>query len=587
MQIWYIQTMDLLSALLRLIDEKPGWTGRFYANELRKQGFRYVTHTDVNRVLYGNPLYFNSNIDSSLKPHWSLTELGRSLLKSSTREVPTPTALPPSIPPSTPPSVPPAAVPPPLPGRRKPKAPQLSEKSIRCLNREDWAYEYPELYKWQIEKFNLWVQEGMKGIVEAVTGTGKTRFAMVAADRFLRCAAQEGIRAKVLIIVPNKVLLHQWEKSINEYLITFKKREYRVGFLGDGYKQSLRHVDILIGISNSVLLYKTLPQDEVGLIIGDEVHHYGTELAMDMLEEEFAYRLGLTAYLERVDDNGVDEVIIPYFGPIIGRLQYAEAIDEGYIAPFRVMFLLVEMTPVERREYEEISQSISSQSSKLMRKYGSYVGGDTSLSDVLKRFRKTDKMIQTYDNTIRVRKSMLTKFSSKLDALSVLYDAIKGSNGTFGFTQTEQLGIDVLNRCKQNGVKSELLTGKTPQEKRQGVMSAFRNHILDMIIAPKLLDEGVDVPSADMAIILGRNTSMRQSIQRIGRVVRRKTDSDAHGNVVIIASKGTIEDPTVRDQETFYEVFGDADITIETLDYPRQKDEIKEILRKWMKLFKK
>ena len=95
-----------------------------------------------------------------------------------------------------------------------------------------------------------------------------------------------------------------------------------------------------------------------------------------------------------------------------------------------------------------------------------------------------------------------------------------------------------------------------------------------------ILDQGIDVPSADLAIITGRSKSRRQMIQRIGRVVRRKEDNGM-GKIIILISKSTIDDPDTNDNDAFYDVFEDTNIVIKRLEYEGNPTLLIEKIEEW------
>jgi len=98
-----------------------------------------------------------------------------------------------------------------------------------------------------------------------------------------------------------------------------------------------------------------------------------------------------------------------------------------------------------------------------------------------------------------------------------------------------------------------MLDGSTSSKTRNDVLNRFRERLIHGIAAPMLLDQGIDVPSADLAIITGRSKSRRQMIQRIGRVIRRKEDNGM-GKIIVLISKGTVDDPELNANHEFYDV---------------------------------
>lgn len=565
---------NLLIELIKLVQEQPGKTGREYARTLRSRGFEFTTKSDVNHTLYGYPIYFEGNIDERLIPHWKVTSVAITYLNTITT------------------SGQPNYLDKGGSQKKKPETPRVETsasdtkviKRFRNECRNDFDLKYDpalKLYAWQDNAFNYWKANNYQAIIQAVTGSGKTRLALAAVDSFIQYGQSLGEAWKVLIVVPTKDLMMQWFGSIQDTLNNSLDRSYKVGLLGDGFVQSLKYVDILVGITNSVSKYNVLPKGSNGLFIGDECHHFGTENSYKVLEESFCFRLGLTAYLERVADNGVQDIIVPYFNASNYRYGYSDAIEDKVIAPFEITFVIVEPTSHERVILDDLDLNISKLYKELTYRHPELknAGKDDFWIELNKCARGDFKAIK-YRNLVYKRRSVVVKLKSKLDAFSTLASYIKKSQGCFGFTQLSETAANIESLLRNKGVDCRMLDGKVKQDYRTAIFSSFRNNQVKMIVAPKLLDEGIDVPRANLAIITGRNKTMRQSIQRIGRVVRRK-DENGKGYIIIIASKGTIEDPNNSQQDSFYEIFDDPMIKISQYQYPSQTKELEDLLRQW------
>jgi len=557
----------LLQSLLRVLKEYPGQTGRFYTHLLRTQGFPNISKYEVNSMLYGRSDLFIPNLNDNYVPAWEVSLAPQPLALLETKSKNTK-------------SVPIIEYDKAVEVKKVPfkGISNVKERKKTAVKKEDYIHENLnfewdpkfELYDWQKRALNQWQIDSYRGIVEAVTGSGKTRMAIAAMDAFLK------LGLKVLIIVPYKELMKQWNKEIMNHL-----SDYKVGFLGDGNKQDLKHVDILIAISNSAQKYKTLPEGFKALIIGDEVHHYGTPNSKKMLEKGYLHRLGITACLER-EDTGVEKIIKPYFGEIVYTYEYSEAIQENVIAPFKIVFASVPMSENEKTEYESLSTNISRKKKVLEQKYPELTRNSTeSYFSKLSKLPGNDKAVYQYKNLLFTRSQMVMKMPSKLQAINHLSPIIKGSNGTFIFTQLSSMTDEVTNLLKKSGIKVDSMDGKLSQDKRDGILSKFKERLLDAVVAPKLLDEGIDVPAADLAIITGKSRSRRQMIQRIGRVVRRKLDG-GFGKIIIIISEGTLDDPNVSNTEAFYDVFTDAEVDINRFSIVDELKELINYLKEWL-----
>ena len=167
----------------------------------------------------------------------------------------------------------------------------------------DLGSEHRELYRWQLDALISWLRCGRRGVIEAVTGSGKTDVAIAAASDALR-------RGRfVLVVVPSRVLMEQWHGRLTAAL-----PEARIGRLGDSGKDRPASCDVLIATRHSAAAYKPVPPGGVGgLLIADECHGLGGGTLRRAMLPQYDERLGLTATLERSDD-AVAELLLPYFG---------------------------------------------------------------------------------------------------------------------------------------------------------------------------------------------------------------------------------------------------------------------------------
>ena len=215
--------------------------------------------------------------------------------------------------------------------------------------RTDLGAEHRELYRWQLDALISWLGCGRRGVVEAVTGSGKTDVAIAAASDALR-------RGRfVLVVVPSRVLMEQWHGRL-----TAELPGARIGRLGDSGKDRPASCDVLIATRHSAAAYKPLPPAGMGgLLIADECHGLGGGTLRRAMIPQYDERLGLTATLERSDD-AVAELLLPYFGGICYRYGFEQAIDDGVCAPPRVAFVGVELSVDERAEYTATEQRLVS-----------------------------------------------------------------------------------------------------------------------------------------------------------------------------------------------------------------------------------
>src|ERR1700733_9144464 len=204
-----------------------------------------------------------------------------------------------------------------------------------------------ELYRWQLDALISWLRCGRRGVIEVVTGSGKTDVAIAAAAD----ALDRGL--SVLVIVPSRVLMEQWHGRLTAAL-----PGARIGRLGDSGRDAPSSCDVLVATRHSAAATKPLPPGAGGgLLIADECHGLGGGILRRALLTQYDERLGLTATLERSDD-AVTELLLPFFGGICYRYGFEQAIADGVCAPPRVAFVGVALTVEERAEYALIEQRL-------------------------------------------------------------------------------------------------------------------------------------------------------------------------------------------------------------------------------------
>lgn len=403
-------------------------------------------------------------------------------------------------------------------------------------------YDYAFLYTWQQEALKAWHSNARRGVIEAVTGAGKTRVGIAAAFE----AVRQGI--KVLILVPTAELQIQWLSSLQRDL-----PKARRGALGNGRSDSLDNVDILVAIVHSASNRETLRSHKAGLIIADECHRYAAPMFAGALQEGYAWRLGLTATYERSDGEH-ENLLTPYFGGVVYKLWYDRALRDEVIAPFDIALVGVDLTASEQVSYDEFSDTMAETARHLesyagipRRPFHQFVAAVGTLAASESPSREAT-LARRYMRAMSSRLTLLAEARTKYLALAALKETVDQSHGTLVFTQTQESARRAQDLFTSMGTTaSALFSGMAKDDRKQG-MEDFRSGASQILAAPRLLDEGIDVPEADLGIIVAANRSQRQMVQRLGRVIRKKADGRV-GRLVVLYSKGTVEDPDVQGEE--------------------------------------
>lgn len=496
------QRIEQVAAILR---REPGADKYRIVAQLRADGI-VLDPSSLNKLLYRDPRFVADK--STDLPTWSLADRPAATPKVS---------------------------------RRPAVAPVLGNRFLKPLPRAARL--------WQQEALGTWKASGRMGVVEAVTGTGKTFLGVMAAREQLERGG------KVVVLVPGKTLASQWSKALSEII-----HEQRIGLLGSGHTDSLRSHDILIATVQSGFRRELLPRDVDGLLVADECHNYGANKYRLALEQGFSARLGLTATFERSDD-GVDMVLKPFFHRVVFRIGYERAISEGVVAHFRVALVGVRFTTEENDRYKELGTRLRKSVDWLIgvRKFPNVWKDPGKWGIFLQRAERLSNsgelgsdFARKFLTAFSQRRKLLAETSAKSDAISDLAEAVRKSSRAIVFTQTKAAAVQAATMLSAHGVSAHSLCAGFEDAQRDTVLAEFGGGRVRALVAPRLLDEGVDVPEADLAVVLAASRSRRQMIQRMGRVLRPKADGRA-ARFAVLYVVGTSEDPELGAHESFLE----------------------------------
>jgi superfamily II DNA or RNA helicase len=238
-------------------------------------------------------------------------------------------------------------------------------------------------------------------------------------------------------------------------------------------------------------------------------------------------RLGLTATFERPD--GAHEVVADLVGDVVYRLDPEDLAGE-HLAPYDVRRVEVELTDAERREYERHQETFTNYLARSNIEMHS--GAD---------YRK---LVMRSGNDPEAREALLARqrakevvFNSeaKVAALEGILDRHRGER-TIVFTAHNDLAYRVAERFL-----APAITHRTPAAERREVLERFREGAYSRVVTSNVLDEGVDVPDASVAVVLSGSGSEREFTQRLGRILRPSDDADRALLYEVVAEGSTEE----------------------------------------------
>ena len=216
----------------------------------------------------------------------------------------------------------------------------------------------------------------------------------------------------------------------------------------------------------------------------------------------------------------------------------------------------VQFSPGERATYEELTKLMGALRARLVRQCGVPEEPFEVFVRAVSLLANSDEPgawpAREYRRAMLERRRLLADTPAKDSALYQLVPALNEADRALIFTQSiaaAERARALLTTC---GLRAAAMHSQLPARARAEVFDQFATGGLDVLAAPRVLDEGVDVPAADLAVIAGASRSRRQMVQRMGRVLRRKADG-RHARFVLVFVEETVEDPSTGAHETFLE----------------------------------
>lgn len=356
---------------------------------------------------------------------------------------------------------------------------------------------------YQKEALAAWQRAGGRGTVILPTGAGKT---------FVALGAISHIGRSALVVAPTIDLMNQWYSLLLDAFGSSggdetsppNKGGIEIGILGGGHHE-IR--DITVTTYDSAYIYAADYGNRFDLVIFDEVHHLPSAKYQQIaLMSSAWFRLGLTATYERQD--GAHEMLDYMIGPIVYSKSVKELKGE-YLSDYEVVRIRASLTDDESERYAAASKLYYS----FVRRTGIKPFGNGWV-ELLK--------MSAYDES--ARRALIAKQEMKRIVvgserkLEVLDSLLKQHFADKVIIFTEQ--NDLVYRISREFL-IPAITHQTRTRERKWILDGYRTDKFHAIATSKVLNEGIDVPSAKIAIILSGSASPREHLQRLGRILRK------------------------------------------------------------------
>jgi superfamily II DNA or RNA helicase len=365
-----------------------------------------------------------------------------------------------------------------------------------------------QLREWQKSAIDALLKQSGGGIVEAATGSGKT---IVALELIRR-----NPNSRFLIVVPTIVLQGQWRDEILKLGLATEEEISRIG----GGHKDVPATRITISVINSLRTINWNHELAIfDYLVCDEVHRYGSLKNMRFLRKDnFGFKLGLTATLERSDN--AEDTLIQLIGPVVYRLTNKDAVNLDYVSKYDVITVDCEFTPEELIAYQTATYQVS----ELQSKVGTF---DNALKMIASRRGMDYQSALKYVKAVQNRKQCITKILCKRD-MAVLLAAYHREEKVILFDEVQESANDIYAILHQLlGDKVVLYhSGMKAKDKSESIRR-YKEGDANILVSVRALDEGLDVKSANIGIIVNGNSQKRQALQRLGRILRKEEDKVA------------------------------------------------------------
>jgi superfamily II DNA or RNA helicase len=351
-------------------------------------------------------------------------------------------------------------------------------------------------FYYQTEALDAWRKNAGRGVVVLPTGSGKTFVAMLAMSRFPR---------STLVVAPTLDLVHQWYDQLRA------RHDTPVGIIGGGYHDPR---DITVTTYDSAHIHMERLGHRYGFVIFDECHHLPSESYAWAAQSCLApFRLGLTATPERTDGGEAR------YAELIGPVVYRRDIDElsgDYLADYETHRIEVVLTSEERAAYDSERNLYLA----FLRKQGIRMSSPRGWSDFIMRSSRSDEGRRAF-LAYRNQKQLALTASGKMDAVQRLLFAHRRDR-TIIFTEDNATVYALSRRFLLPAI-----THQSKVKERSSILKAFNDGSLRAVVTSKVLNEGVNVPEANVAIVLSGSASVREHVQRLGRILRKREGKHA------------------------------------------------------------
>lgn len=381
-----------------------------------------------------------------------------------------------------------------------------------------------QLRQYQRQAINSWFANNGRGTLKMATGSGKTITALAIA-----CELYQQINLQVLLVVcPYRHLVTQWARECEKFnlqpILAFENlRTWQSQLSTQLYNLRSGSQKFMTVITTNSTLITDGFQSEIKyfppktLIIGDEAHNLGAPRLEENLPRRVGLRLALSATPERYFDDYGTQSLFDYFGPVLQpEFTLKDAIAQGALVHYLYYPVLVELTDTESLAYLKLTKKIGRSLLYRERENGKVENWEDQ-EDLKPLLMQRARLIGTASNKLTALRELM---STRRETTHTLFYCSDGSQTAGQRSSLHQLKAVAKILGVELGYRVSTYTAHTSLKQREILRRQFESGELQGLVAIRCLDEGVDIPAIQTAVILSSSGNPRQFIQRRGRVLR-------------------------------------------------------------------
>ena len=388
-----------------------------------------------------------------------------------------------------------------------------------------------KLRPYQEKAIKSWFDNDCKGIIAHATGTCKTFTSINLVKKLI-----EDKSLSVVVGVPYVFLADQWVSILNEIFKNYETHKFNGVIECYGSRRawekevgeemlkfrrsnndSKKHLSIYVTVN------KTFSEDsfqkwfngsfidlDKTIFIGDECHRYTSKVNFNsLLETKFRLGLSATPFIDENNKTEAEQLMSDYFDGTIHEYSISKALDDGYLCEYKYEPLLCYLNSEEFTQWHAAIRNL---------KIDQKIKDDGYLDEESSEFKEISKIISISEEKFEKFNSLLDKLGS-LDKAVIFCGERKLKNGK---REVEYAG-EILDSRE---IISTKITAEVGREDRDFFIKQFKSNNIKCLNAIRVLDEGIDIPAIETAIILASSANRRQFVQRRGRVLRKSEDEN-------------------------------------------------------------